>query len=76
MVPTSWRAAERLGKKSGPGLEKKPLRAAKSGPKRHEARAGGGEPSLLGFVVSEAAVAELRFSLRTAGTIPIDNLPY
>lgn len=33
-------------------------------------------PSLLGFVANEAAVAELRFSLRTAGTIPIDDLPY
>jgi hypothetical protein len=33
-------------------------------------------PSLLGFVASEAAVAELQFGLRTAGTIPIDDLPY
>lgn len=91
MVPTSCRAAERLGKKAGPGLEKTALRGAKAGPKRYGARAGGGRvffgdmvasgplwlvPSLLGFVASEAAVAELRFGLRTAGTIPIDDLPY
>lgn len=33
-------------------------------------------PSLLGFVASEAAVADMQISRCIAGTIPIDDLPY
>jgi len=33
-------------------------------------------PALLRFVASTAALDELQFSRRIAGTIPVDDLPY